>query len=118
MKSAYGLIIGILIGLTAGLLYGWVLQPVEYIDTAPDVLREDYRADYILMVAQAYQGDEDIELARIRLAALGPELPVNLLIEAIDYGLENGYSQGELDTLNRLATDLRAIPAAPEISSP
>ncbi len=109
---------GILLGLLLGLLFGWVIQPVEYVDTTPDALRADYRADYILMVAEAYASDSDLDLARIRLAALGPRPPVSMAVEAIDFGLEHAYTQLELDTLNRLVVDLRAIPPAAEIDSP
>jgi hypothetical protein len=118
MRPLALLFLGIIIGLAAGLVYGWVIQPVEYIETSPAVLRQDYRSDYILMVAEAYSGDDDLEIARIRLAALGPNPPAAFVVEAIDFGLENNYTQSELDTLNRLVTDLRSIPAAPEIDSP
>ena len=118
MRSPTRFFSGILIGMLLGLLFGWVIQPVEYVDTTPDALRADYRADYVLMVAEAYASDSDLEYARIRLAALGPRPPVSMAVEAIDFGLQHGYTQLELDTLNRLVVDLRAIPPAAEIESP
>jgi hypothetical protein len=112
------LLIGLIVGLAAGLIYGWMLRPVEYVDTAPDSLRADYRTDYVLMVAEAYAGDNDLNLAQIRLAALGPQPPVATVIEAIDYAVDNEYNRADLETLNRLAVQLRAILLSPEISGP
>ena len=118
MKRFTPLLLGLVIGLVLGLLYGWLIRPIEYVDTSPGALREDYRGDYVLMVAEAYAGDQDLELARIRLASLGPHPPVNFVVQGIDYGLENGYSQSELETLNQLAVDLRSAPASSEIILP
>ena len=50
-------LVAIGIGLGLGLYYGWVVSPVAYVDTAPNTLRPDYKADYVLMVAEAYQAD-------------------------------------------------------------
>jgi hypothetical protein len=36
-----------------GLLYGWMVNPVRYVNTTPDTLRADYQLDYVLMVAEA-----------------------------------------------------------------
>ena len=118
MRSSSRLLIGLFIGLLLGVLYGWVIRPVEYIDTAPDTLREDYCSEYVLMAAEAYSADGDLDLARVRLAALGPRPPVNIVVSAIDYGLEHGYSQLDLETLNRLVVDLRAVPPSAEIDTP
>lgn len=112
------LMIGVTLGIGLGLLYGWVLRPVEYINTSPDSLRSDFRANYILMVAEAFTGDEDLELARVRLGALGPRDPLEMTIWAIDYGVSNGYPRPDLDSLNVLASALRESPPAPEIGAP
>ncbi len=102
--------VGLVIGLAMGLIYGWVLRPVTYVDTSPGTLRQDFRADYVLMTAQAFDADEDLELARVRLAALGPRPPLDLVVEAIEYAVAQEFSQRDLDTLNRLAVALRAAP--------
>src|SRR3989304_1587990 len=65
-------LIGLALGVVLGLGYAWRIQPVAYYDTAPDSLRQDYRVDYVLMVAQSYQGEGDLRLALLRLAALRP----------------------------------------------
>ena len=72
----------IAIGIGLGLLYGWVIEPVQYVDTAPDSLRLDYKTDYVLMVAEAYQVEHDLNLAVQRLSLLGgtPTEPVAVAI--------------------------------------
>jgi len=91
MRTTSRLLIGVFIGMLLGLLFGWVIRPVEYVDTAPEALREDFRSDYVLMVAEAYIVDRDLELARYKLASLGSHPPLNYVIDAIDFGVENGF---------------------------
>ena len=117
-STTFRLITGLIIGLVVGLIYGWILRPVEYVDTAPDSLREDYRTDYVLMVAEAYAGDGDLDLAQIRLAAIGPQPHVEIVVEAIDYALKQEFGRPDLEALNRLAIQLRSIPPSPEIGGP
>ena len=112
------LIAGIALGLVLGLLYGWVIRPVEYVDTTPNTLRVDYRTDYVLMVAEAYSGDADLDAALIRLAALGSQPPLDIVLEAIDYSIEIDRPRSELEVLNRLANQLRDLQASPEIGGP
>ena len=111
-------LIGLAIGLAMGLLYGWVLRPVEYVNTSPGTLRQDYRADYILMVAEAFGSDGDLELARVRLAALGPQAPVASVEAALEYAVDHDFGQGDLDALDRLALSLRSADPTAEISGP
>jgi hypothetical protein len=60
-----------MLGIATGLLYGWVIDPLEYIDLTPDTLRPGYRSDYVLVVAEVYQAEQNAELAARRLAILG-----------------------------------------------
>jgi len=111
-------LLGAVIGLAAGMIYGWIVNPVEYVDTTPGSLRDDYRTEYILMVAEAYRGDGDLDLARVRLAALGPEPPPDLVVQAIEFGVERQFPRLDLETLNLLALALRAASPTAEITSP
>jgi hypothetical protein len=111
------LLIGIILGLAAGLIFGWV-RPVEYVNTTPDSLRADYRTEYVLMVAEAYASDDDLDLVLKRLAALGPQSPIDIALQAIDYGVDNQFDHADLVTLNMLAVQLRTILPSPEIGGP
>ena len=100
--------IAILVGIGLGLLYGWVINPVEYVDTTPDTLRVDYKTDYILMVAEAYHGNNDVSLALHRLAILGNTLPVEALTSTIKFAQKAGYSNADLNLMRELLTALQA----------
>lgn len=112
------LIIGLVSGVLIAVVYGWLVRPVEYIDTSPDSLRIDFRTDYVLMVAESYAADEDLTLAQVRLAALGPEALDLYVTEAIDYALEHSFSRADLERLNALAIVLRGLPEPGGIGPP
>ncbi len=107
-------LIGLAIGLALGLGYAWLLQPVTYVDTAPNSLRQDYRADYVLMVAQAYQAEGDLSLALFRLASLGPEPPLEIVTGAMGFAQANRFSADDTRALTELAADLATIPSTPQ----
>lgn len=65
--------LGLLIGAGLGLVIGWVVWPIEYVEADPTVLEDSYFDDYVLMIASAYSLDEDLNLARRRLSSLGLE---------------------------------------------
>ena len=54
----------------------------------------------------------------MRLAALGPQPPVDIVIEAINYAVDHDFNRPDLETLNLLAVRLRSIPPSPEIGGP
>ena len=101
------LLLMLAIGLAFGLLYGWAIAPVEYSDAAPNILRADYRADYILMVAEAYRSERDADLAARRLAILGSEPPAQIVNEGITYARGQGFSSGEIDLLQNLLSTMQ-----------
>lgn len=90
-------------GFGLGLLYGWVINPVKYIDTSPDTLRADYRADYVLMVAEIYHSERDSALAARRLAILGSEHPAKIAAAGLDFALQHGYAPQDVALLQELA---------------
>lgn len=111
-------VIGLVVGLSAGLAYAWLIQPVRYFDVAPDSLRHDYRTDYVLMIAQSYQAEGDLRLALVRLASLGPLPPAEIVDAASAYAEDNAFSSDDLDALDELSTDLRRLPAPQGTLSP
>jgi len=89
-------------GIAAGMIYGWYVNPVEYIDIAPGSLREDYKTDFVLMTAEAYQVDQDLGIAVRRLAQLGDTPPVETVALAIAFALENQYAAADLALMQAL----------------
>ncbi len=59
------------VGLGLGLLIGWVIAPVEYVDATPEFLRSDLRDDYLRMAIESYSLNKDVELAVQRYEELG-----------------------------------------------
>ncbi|MCF6278361.1 MAG: hypothetical protein L3J16_06405 [Anaerolineales bacterium] len=69
-----GLVAGI-IGVIVGLLWGWVVQPVVWTDTAPDILRADYQQEYLRMAVDSYTVNGNDALAYDRWQAVGANAP-------------------------------------------
>ncbi|MCS7283342.1 MAG: hypothetical protein NZ769_08365 [Anaerolineae bacterium] len=109
MRLVYPGLLGLALGLGLGLLVGWVLWPVQYTNTAPAQLRQDYRTDYILMVAAAYRVEGDPEAARGRLAQLDPEDPSRPLVELTEALIAQGGRPQDIRMLVRLAEALGAV---------
>lgn len=95
-----------MLGIAVGLVYGWILRPAEFAESSPEALREDYRIDITLMVAEAYAYDDNLEQARARLTLLDPQNPEDLIRIAWLYAQEHDFTQVQMTTLERLADDL------------
>jgi hypothetical protein len=106
-KSWIQIAIALIAGIGLGLLYGLVIQPVQYADATPNILRADYRADYILMVAEAYQGEQNPEIAARRLAILGSEPPSQFVSAVIEYARINGFTPDEITLLQGLLSAMQ-----------
>ncbi len=101
------------VGLAAGLYYGWVVRPVRYVDTSPDTLRQDYKTDFVLMVAEAWQGTGDIDMARHYLALLGGD-PRAQVEQALQYAAQVGYGPADLHRMRSLLQALQQALATEE----
>ena len=97
-----------ILGLGLGLFYGWRIDPVQYNDVTPDVLRIDYRTDYVLMVAEAYRAEENPALAAQRLAVFGSEAPALIAGDAYEYALQSVYPAEDLALIQELELALQA----------
>jgi hypothetical protein len=102
----------IFLGLGIGLLYGWFFNPVKYVDATPATLREDYKADYILMTAEIYHMDQNLEEAVQRLSQLGNQPPNQIVAEGIITGRGLAYSIEDLDLMVQLHRALQDLSAA------
>ena len=111
-------LIAVLLGAAAGLFYGWVVNPVEYVDIAPESLRFDYKTDYVLMVAEAYHVDNDLGLAVRRLAMLGSSAPTELVTNALNYALQHDYAPQDLSQFQSLGEALLTWDPNKEIPTP
>ncbi len=105
----------IALGIALGLLYGWVINPVQFVDTTPASLRPDYRADYVLMVAESFHADQNSELAAQRLAIFGSDPPDSIASQALQVARSSGYSQDDLTLLQELTLAMQAYQPAPTL---
>ena len=102
MRRWLPFLIALITGLSISLYYGWMINPVEYVDTAPGSLKSDFRTDYVLMAAETYQAKQDPALAARQLALLGSRPPAEISAEALAYAQSVGYDQGDLQLLQNL----------------
>ena len=100
-------ILSILVGAGLGLYYGWVISPIEYVDTVPSTLGADYKADYSLMVAEVFESEQDVEAAARRLALLGSEPPAAIVSAALEFARQNGYAPADIQLLQDLTLALQ-----------
>lgn len=105
------LMIGLGVGL--GLLYGWVINPVKYADTTPEMLRSDYKADYVLMVAEIYHSDHNVEQAAQRIALLGSLPSTQILSDALVAARRLSYTTDEIEQMDALAKALQNVASTP-----
>jgi hypothetical protein len=100
-------IIAILLGLAGGLYYGWVINPAQSPDTSLADLRLDYKTDYVLMTAEAYQAEHSLDVAAARLSRLGDEEPVYLARQMYLVARDAGYPAADLKLIDDLAIALQ-----------
>jgi hypothetical protein len=107
MRRWIWFLIAVLVGIAGGLYYGWYVNPVKYVETTPATMRIDYQTDYILMVAEAYQAEGNLDLAARRLAVLGETPPAEIVRQAMIYAAQIRYADSYQDLLGKLASDLQ-----------
>jgi hypothetical protein len=88
--------VAILIGLGAGLAFGWLIAPPQAPETAElTQLRADYKADIVLMTAETFSTNPDPLMVLDLLNSIDPD-PLTLMVNAMTYGEKIGYSSGDL----------------------
>jgi len=118
MPRWFPIIIAAIFGIALGLVYGWVINPVQYTDITPDALRIDYRTDYVLMVAEAYQSEQNPALAAERLAVLGSQPPALIASNAYHYAQQSAYPAEDLALIQELTVALQTWQPIPGTSLP
>lgn len=105
--------IALIAGIAMGLTYGWVIDPVDFFDLTPDTLRADYKADYVLMVAEAYRFNPDPGLAARQLAVFGSQSPSTIALQGLEYARVNNFDDSDTATIQELVTALQAWSGLP-----
>jgi len=68
-------IIAGLVCLSLGLIWGWVIQPVEWLNASPDLLHPVYQEEYLRMAIDSFAENGNENLAFQRWQVLGPAAP-------------------------------------------
>ena len=105
-RGPWYLLTGLVIGLILGVVYSWVFQPLEYVDTSPDSLREDFKDHYRALIASAYMSNGDLVRARARLELLQDEDIYRALTEQAQRTLAEQGASDEARALGLLAIAL------------
>jgi len=98
------------VGAALGLVYAWSVNPVEYVDTAPSTLRDNYRQDYLALIAAAYAGTGDLARAEARLALFDLDQPAEGLAALAQQRSAADGPASEAQALAELAAALGQLP--------
>ena len=64
-------LVAIIFGFAFGLTWGWVIQPTEWVDAAPELLNSDYQKEYLSMTIDSFTVNSDTTQAMKRWQDLG-----------------------------------------------
>jgi hypothetical protein len=65
------ILVSTLVGVVVGLALGWLVFPVEWVDSPPSALADVYREDYLRMAIDSYMLNANCALAVRRYETLG-----------------------------------------------
>ena len=114
-RGPWYLFTGLILGVVAGLLFSWMILPVNYVDTAPDTLREDFKDTYRALIAVAYLSSGNVERAKVRLGTLNSEGSLDQYETLTRLAEDDGRTQSERQALSLLAAALysQEVPIVP-----
>ena len=111
-RGHWYLLTGLAIGAILGLLYSWLVQPVQYTNTTPATLRSEFKDQYRAMIAAAYVANGDLLRAKARLELLQDENVAQVLAQQAQKSLADGRFPEEARDLALLAVALGEAPPA------
>ena len=118
MNRLLWFLVSIVVGIFIGVLYGWFIRPIGKAESSLDTLRDDYKADYVLMVAEIYNSEQDINLAISRLSLLGKDEPVKIVRDALELAHQLGYSPEDREMMTNLSIKLMGSESQPPQPAP
>lgn len=113
LKRFIWFMIALAIGTTLGLLYGWVYNPSPANSADLVNLRDDYKADTILMVAEVFQHEQNLTVAITRLERLGDGSAIQELQLGLLSAQRFNFAFGDLQLMGKLYQSLQVIPIQP-----
>lgn len=117
-RGPWYLVTGFVLGVLLGLVFAWMVAPVEYVDTSPASLRENFKDQYRALIAAAYVANSDLARAQARLNLLDDADVARTLAEQAQRTLAEGGSPDAAQALALLALDLGRGPTPAVTGSP
>jgi len=104
-----------LAGFLLGLMWAWVIQPVQWVNATPEVLRPDLKEDYLRMSIDSFFVNRNQDLAVQHFRALGKKGPGVLVLIQQSPGMQD---QGAIKAFGQLmdAVGMLTIPQVNETS--
>jgi hypothetical protein len=109
-----GFLIAIIAGLVISLAYGWLFNPFGVSNTTLASLRDDYKADYVLMVAEGYAVDGNLDRVISLLNYIEPGKQLQAVQNALITAQRMGYSVPEMQDMANLEKALSQAGAGGE----
>jgi len=125
-RGPWYLLTGLVLGLAFGLVYAWVIAPVQYVDTTPASLRADFKEQYRALIAVAYLSNGELDRAKARLKLLNDIDPGQQLAVQAQLAQTSGAPESEVRGLALLAVSynpqftlpspVESTPASPTVA--
>jgi hypothetical protein len=101
-----------------GLGYAWLISPLQYVDTSPASLQDEFKEQYRALIAAAYTANGDLARAQARLVLLQDPTIADTLAAQAQRALAAGASADEVRALAQLAAVANAPPASVPTAAP
>lgn len=112
------LLLGLILGLAAGLYYAWMVAPVVYVDASPARFSDAQKQEYLFLVSQSHAADGDWAMAQRRLAALDDPAIAQTVVDLLETFLRQQRPASEIKNLAFLAQKMGAQSAVVALFAP
>lgn len=102
------ILIGLVLGLVGGLVYGWLINPLVITNADPSRLNSRFQEEYIFLVSQSYAVDGDWQRAQARLALLDNPRLARDVADLFERYLREGQPPDVVRNLANLTVQLGA----------
>lgn len=109
-KPAVAIVLGAVAGIFLGLIFGWLVWPVEYTDGTPEILRADLQKDYLRMTIDSYNRTGEVDTAMARWDNLGAAAGSTFISLQSDPG---NIDPAEIQAFGQLVQTVKGSPIQP-----